>query len=89
MTALLLLCMIVAVGKDSRPATVAGALAARIREQKTVALVAIGVDAVANAVVSHLPGPKNSWRGLIVVYIVAAPVMGSSCAESHCISTTA
>lgn len=40
------------VGKDSRPATVAGALAARVREQKTVALVAIGVDAVANAVLA-------------------------------------
>lgn len=40
------------VGKDSKPATVAGALAARVREKKDVSLVAIGVDAVANAVVS-------------------------------------
>jgi stage V sporulation protein SpoVS len=37
---------------NSQPSVVAGALAARVREQKTVCLTAIGVDAVTNAVLS-------------------------------------
>lgn len=48
-----------AVGKDSKPGTVAGALAARVREQKNVSLVAIGVDAVANAVVRASSEPRT------------------------------
>lgn len=40
------------IGSQSKPQVVAGALAARIREQKTVCLTAIGIDAVANAVLS-------------------------------------
>eukprot|EP00884_Botryococcus_braunii_P014380 jgi/Botrbrau1/22943/Bobra.0030s0019.1 len=38
------------VGSGSDPTTVAGALAARVRESKPVCLTAIGVDAVANAI---------------------------------------
>lgn len=41
-----------AVSGHSNPQSVAGALAARIREGKTVSLSAIGVDAVANAVLA-------------------------------------
>lgn len=40
------------VSGNSSPPTVAGALAARVREQKDVALTAIGVDAVSNAVLA-------------------------------------
>lgn len=40
------------VSGNSSPPTVAGALAARVREQKEVALTAIGVDAVSNAVLA-------------------------------------
>ncbi|KAG2492634.1 hypothetical protein HYH03_009050 [Edaphochlamys debaryana] len=40
------------IGSQSKPQVVAGALAARIREQRTVCLVAIGIDAVSNAVLA-------------------------------------
>ncbi|KAG2422005.1 hypothetical protein HYH02_015546 [Chlamydomonas schloesseri] len=40
------------IGSQSKPQVVAGALAARIREEKTVCLTAIGIDAVSNAVLA-------------------------------------
>ncbi|MEW5308005.1 MAG: hypothetical protein WDW38_007322 [Sanguina aurantia] len=40
------------VGAHSKPAVVAGALAARVREGKNVSMTAIGVDAVSNAVLA-------------------------------------
>ncbi|KAG2429377.1 hypothetical protein HXX76_011142 [Chlamydomonas incerta] len=40
------------IGSQSKPQVVAGALAARIREEKSVCLTAIGIDAVSNAVLA-------------------------------------
>ncbi|PNH09747.1 hypothetical protein TSOC_003580 [Tetrabaena socialis] len=40
------------IGRESKPQVVAGALAARIREEKSVCLTAIGIDAVSNAVLA-------------------------------------
>ncbi|GLC41030.1 hypothetical protein PLESTB_000950700 [Pleodorina starrii] len=40
------------IGAQSKPQVVAGALAARVREQRSVCLTAIGIDAVSNAVLA-------------------------------------
>ncbi|GIL54512.1 hypothetical protein Vafri_10042 [Volvox africanus] len=40
------------IGSQSKPQVVAGALAARVREQRSVCLAAIGIDAVSNAVLA-------------------------------------
>ncbi|EFJ53088.1 hypothetical protein VOLCADRAFT_127322 [Volvox carteri f. nagariensis] len=40
------------IGSQSKPQVVAGALAARVREQRAVCLTAIGIDAVSNAVLA-------------------------------------